>query len=50
MDDGFYDVAKRVRRDEWRELCFPALLAGTMSWEHLSLYQVLNNIHLCVSL
>ena len=35
MDDGFYDVVKRVRQNEWWELCFLAMFAGTMSWKHL---------------
>lgn len=26
MDDGFHDVAKSVRRDEWWEMCFPAFV------------------------
>ena len=36
MDDGFSDVAEKVRLDEWRELCSPALRADTISWNHLS--------------
>lgn len=35
MDDGFYDVVKRVRQNEWWELCFLAMFASTMSWKHL---------------
>ena len=38
MDDGFYDVAKRVRWDEWRDEYFSAWFAYTMTWNHLSLY------------